>query len=62
MIRLIVFLIVLGLVWWLITFLPLPEPFPTIIHVVIILALIWELLAAAKIVPSAMSYLGDPKP
>lgn len=41
MITLIVTLVILGLVFWAITFLPIPEPFMTIIKVVfIILALI----------------------
>lgn len=52
MIRILVYVIVLALVWWLCSFLPLGEPFVTIIHVVIILALIWEVLAAAGYVPS----------
>lgn len=45
MIGILVLLIVLGLVWWLIGFLPLPAPFPEIIHVVIILCIIYELIA-----------------
>lgn len=52
MIRVLVLLVVLGLVWWLTSFLPLPEPFPTLILIVIILVLIWELLAVAGMVPS----------
>jgi hypothetical protein len=51
-IRILLTLIVLALVWWLITFLPIGEPFMTIIRVVIVLALIWEVLAIAGVVPS----------
>lgn len=54
MIRVIILLIVLGLVWWLIGFLPLPDPFPILIRVVLILFLIWELLALAGYVPTAI--------
>jgi hypothetical protein len=46
-VRILVLLVVLGLVWWLIGFLPLPDPFPVLVRVVIILVLIWELLAIA---------------
>lgn len=41
MIRLLMLLIVLGLVWYLLGFLPLP----TLLRVVIVLCLTWELLA-----------------
>jgi hypothetical protein len=54
-IRILLLLIVLGLVWWLIGFLPLPDPFPTLIRVLLVLALIWELLALAGAVPSYLS-------
>lgn len=47
MFRILILLIVLGLVWFLIGFLPLPEPFPLLVKVVIVLVLIWELLAIA---------------
>ena len=59
MVRIIMLLIVLGLVWFLIGFLPLPEPFPLLIHVVIILCLIWELLALAGY---TRSFLNNPPP
>jgi hypothetical protein len=60
MLRLVFLLIVLGLVWWLIGFLPLPEPFPTIIRVVLVLALIWEVLALAGYVPSYLNRYPPP--
>ena len=47
MVRLLVLVIVMGLVAWLITFLPLPAPFPMLIWVVMVLVLIWEILALA---------------
>lgn len=37
LINLIVILLVLGVVWWIITLLPLPAPFPLIIQVVFVL-------------------------
>lgn len=61
--RIIVLLIVLGLVWWLITFLPIGEPFLTLIRVVIIVCLIWEVLALAGYLPSTLSgWKGGPPP
>ena len=44
LITLIVFCIVAGLVYWLLTLLPLPDPFKTIIIVAFILILILVLL------------------
>ena len=61
MVRILLLLIVLGLVWWLTGFLPLPEPFPTIIRVVLILCLIWELLALAGYTKSILPP-GPPNP
>lgn len=40
----ILMLIVAGLVYWLITLLPLPSPFPEIIRVVVIIAVILYLI------------------
>jgi len=41
-IGLLVFLIICGLIWYLVTLLPLPPPFPVIIRVLFILiAIIW---------------------
>lgn len=53
MVRILVLLIVLGLVWWLLGYLPIPEPFHTVIGVVMILVLIWEVLALAGYTRSA---------
>ena len=60
MVRILVLVIVLGLVWWLVGFLPIGEPFITIAHVVIIVALIWEVLAMAGQVPSALGWKSPP--
>jgi hypothetical protein len=60
MIRVLVLLIVLGLVAWLVTFLPLPQPFHTLIWVVLVLCLIWEVLALAGYVPSGLDRWGRP--
>ncbi len=50
--NLLVLAIVLGLLAWLLTYLPIPEPFHTIIFVVMVLAFVWELLAAAGMTSS----------
>lgn len=52
MVRIVILVIALGLIAWLVTFLPIPEPFRTIIWVVLVLALIYEVLAVAGYVPS----------
>ena len=41
----IIFCIVAGLLWWLVTLLPLPEPFPTVIRVCVVVMLILILLS-----------------
>jgi ABC-type siderophore export system fused ATPase/permease subunit len=51
LISIIIVLVVLGLVYYLVTLLPIPEPFRTIIYVVIILALIIWLLSFIGVVP-----------
>ena len=48
---LIVYLVVLGLLWWLTTLLPLPAPFPLIIQVLFVIAAILLLLGAFGILP-----------
>jgi hypothetical protein len=62
MIRILVLLIVLGLVVWLTTLLPLPQPFHTLIWVFVILCLIWEVLAMAGFVKSFVPWNGPPNP
>jgi hypothetical protein len=52
LISIIVVLVVLGLVYWLITLLPIPEPFRTIIFVVIVIAMIFWLLSIVGMTPS----------
>lgn len=42
----IVFCIVAGLLFWLVTMLPLPEPFPAVIRVCVVVMLILILLGA----------------
>lgn len=44
MISILIALIVVGLIYWLVTLLPLPAPFPLVIKVVVILILIVWLL------------------
>ena len=59
--RIVVVLIVCGLVAWLVTFLPLPAPFPQLIWVVLILVILWELLALVGYV-SPIGYRSPPPP
>lgn len=61
MIRLLLLIIALGLVWWLLGFIPIPEPFHTIITVVMILIVIWEVLALAGLVRSAWPAIPPPR-
>lgn len=42
--NLILFLIALGIVWWLITLIPLPHPFPIIIQVLFIILAVLAVL------------------
>ncbi len=58
--RIVILAVVLGLVAWLLTFLPIPEPFHTIILVVMVLALLWEVIAALGYVPSALPRRSPP--
>ena len=66
LLRIVIVLVVLGLVAWLVTFLPLPAPFPEIIRIVIIVVavvlVIWELLAVVGWASSPLSKLGPPAP
>lgn len=50
MIALIVWVIVLGLLYWLTTLLPLPPPFPIVVKVLFVILLIIVLLNAAGFV------------
>jgi hypothetical protein len=53
-ISLIVTLIVLGLIWWLVSFIPLPEPFGQIVRVLFIILAVWAVLAGFGVVPGGM--------
>ena len=46
MISLIVYIIVLGLLYWCTTLLPLPDPFPTVVKVLFVILVILVLLNA----------------
>ena len=37
LLNLILFIVLIGLLWWLVTLIPLPHPFPTIIRVIFII-------------------------
>jgi hypothetical protein len=45
LIQIVVALILAGFLYWLITLLPLPPPFPTVIRVVVVIALILWLVS-----------------
>jgi hypothetical protein len=45
--RIIIVVVVAALVWLLLSFLPLPHPFPLILQVLLVCWVIWELLALA---------------
>ena len=49
-ISLIVTLLVLGLIWWLISFLPLPSPFGQIVQVLFVILAILAVLSAFGVV------------
>jgi cation transporter-like permease len=51
--NLIILLVVIGLIAWGVTLLPLPAPFPTIIHVILVIIAILAVLHALGVgVPS----------
>jgi hypothetical protein len=50
-VSLIVYLVVFGLIWWLVGMLPLPAPVGQIVRVLFIILLIGIILAAFGIVP-----------
>lgn len=51
LINLIVYLVVFGLIWWLVGMLPLPSPVAQIVRVLFIILLIYIILAAFGILP-----------
>jgi hypothetical protein len=53
MLRIVVVVVVAGLVWLLLAPL-LPDPFGLVLKVVLVLAVVWELLALAGVVPSVV--------
>jgi cation transporter-like permease len=61
-VRILILLVVLGVVAWLLTFLPLPPPFPQVIWIVMILCVIWEVLALAGYTNSFLNRRGPPSP
>ena len=50
-INLIVYLIVFGLIWWVVNLLPLPAPIGQIVRVLFIILLILIILSAVGIIP-----------
>lgn len=51
-ISLIAYLVVFGLIWWLVSMLPLPAPVAQIVRVLFIILLIMIILSFAGIIPS----------
>ncbi len=49
--RAIVFIVILALIWYVLPFLGLGEPFTTVLRALVILGVIWALLGAAGIAP-----------
>ncbi len=54
MLSLIVYVVILGLLYFCVTLLPLPEPFPTVVKVLFIILLILVILNAAGFVSIPM--------
>ena len=54
---LIVYVMVLGLLWWLITLLELPAPFPKIIQVLFVLLAIFAILGVFGIIPGGLPHV-----
>ncbi|QYF96205.1 hypothetical protein KY495_22205 [Massilia sp. PAMC28688] len=54
-VSLIIYLVVFGLIWWLVTLLPLPAPVAQIVRVLFVILLILIVLAVFGIIPN--SYL-----
>lgn len=50
-INLIVYLVVFGLIWWLVSLLPLPSPVAQVVRVLFIIMLILIVLAVFGIIP-----------
>lgn len=50
-INLIIYLVILGLIWWLVSLLPLPSPIAGIVRVLFIILLIMVVLAVFGIIP-----------
>ena len=44
LLNLILFLVILGVLWWLITLIPLPHPFPVIIQVLFVILAVLAVL------------------
>lgn len=54
-VSLIIYLVVFGLIWWLVSLLPLPAPVAQIVRVLFVILLILIVLAVFGIIPN--SYL-----
>lgn len=52
LIQLLVMVIVAGILYWIVTLLPLPEPFKTIAIVIVILIILFWILGMVGMIPS----------
>jgi hypothetical protein len=50
LVNLIIIIVVLGLIAWAVTLLPLPAPFPTIIHGILVIVAVLALLSAIGVI------------
>jgi hypothetical protein len=57
LLSLLVYLIVLGILWWAVGLLPLPDPIRTAITIVFVLLLIYPVLTVLGIVPGGLPHL-----
>lgn len=55
LVSLIVFIVILGLIYWLVSLIPLPTPFPTIVKVIFIIIAVLYILQTLGIYNSGLS-------
>lgn len=53
-VNLIIYLVIFGLIWWLVSLLPLPSPVAQIVRVLFIILLILIVLSAFGILPAGI--------
>jgi hypothetical protein len=58
MISLLIFVLVLAIIYWLVSLIPLNDPFPRIIQAIFIGIVIWAFLVTFQIVPGSIPVFG----